>query len=53
MTTATTQYFSNKPATSSNPLLAIVSFLFSVHLRDSLAAESTAQADTGAYTWGM
>ncbi|MBC7513698.1 MAG: hypothetical protein H7234_04595 [Herminiimonas sp.] len=52
MTTATTQYFNAKPA-ATNPLLAIVSFLLSVHLRETLAAESTAQADTGAYTWGM
>lgn len=53
MTTATTQFFAAKPATASNPLLAIVSFLLSVNLRDSLAAESTTQADAGAYTWGM
>lgn len=52
MTTATTQYFTAKPA-AVNPLLAIVSFLLSVNLRDTLSAESTAQADTGAYTWGM
>ena len=52
MTTATTQYFSTKPV-ASNPLLAIVSFLLSVNLRDSLAAESTDQADAGAFTWGM
>lgn len=52
MTTATTQYFTAKPA-ATNPLLAIVSFLLSVNLRDSLAEASSAQADTGAYTWGM
>ncbi len=52
MTTATTQFFAAKPATVSNPLLAIVSFLLSVNLRESLATESVAQAE-GAYTWGM
>ena len=53
MTTATNQFFAAKPAASSNLLLSIVSFLLSVNLRESLATESTAQADAGAYTWGM
>ena len=53
MTTATTQYFAAKPAATANVLLSIVSFLLSVNLRESLAAESTVAADAGAYTWGM
>ena len=53
MTTATTRFFPSQPAASSSLLLSVVSFLFSVHLRDALAAESTTPADSGAYTWGM
>ena len=53
MTTAKTRYFPSKPAASSSLLLSVVSFLFSVQLRDTLAAESTTPADTGAFTWGM
>lgn len=53
MTTATTQFFATKPAPISNPLLAIVSFLLSVNLRESLGNASTTQPEAGAYTWGM